>query len=735
MPTHQINSNAAETQPSGERSRFNKAVYFAVTQGERMAFADYTSHGAVAVITLKNPPVNALSLGLRAAIADGLERAANDEPVRAVVICGTGTAFCGGADVAEFGLPAMFASPSLADLFAQIEASPKPVVAAINGLAFGGGLELAMACHYRVAAAAAQLGMPEVKLGLLPGAGGTQRLPRLVGVERALNMIVGGNPVSARDLAKTELLDSIADGEVLPAAMVFAERVIAEKLPLKKARDAKINFPNAEAFLDFARGAVAPLAKNYPAPLKCIDAIEAAVQKPFDEGMKTEGTLFIELLNTEESKALRHAFFAMRAAAKIPDVPGSTPLREIKSVAVIGAGTMGGGIAMNFANAGIPVTVLETSQAALDKGLATVKKNYESTLKKGRLTSEEFEKRINRISGTLSYDDLKGADLIIEAVFEDMQVKKQVFEKLDAVAKSGAILASNTSTLDVNKIAEFTRRPQDVIGLHFFSPANVSKLLEIVRGAKSAKDVVATSMAISKQIKKVGVISGVCDGFIGNRMMNGYFRQMELLLDVGALPQQIDKALEKFGFAMGPFRVSDPAGNDISWYIRKRLYVEYPDRVFSKPPDRICELGRFGQKTGAGWYDYKPGDRTPIPSDLVNKIVLEESAKLGITRRKVSDEEIVQRALYSLINEGARILEEKIALRASDIDVVYLTGYGFPDFRGGPLFYADTVGLPNILRTMREFARGYQPDAWEPAPLLTQLAAEGKTFASWGNKS
>ena len=727
-----MNSKAAASKAGGERSVGNNAVYFTVYKGARMAFADYTSQGAVAVITLKNPPVNALSRGLRAAIAAGVEQARADESIRAVVIIGSGSAFCGGADVGEFGLPAMSASPSLADLFAQIENSPKPVIAAINALALGGGLELAMACHYRVAAAAAQLGQPEVKLGILPGAGGTQRLPRLVGVERALNMIVSGNPVSARDLAKTELLDCIAEGEVLPAAVGFAEHLIARESPLKKARDLKINLPNAEALLDFARGAVAPLARNYPAPLKCIDAIEAAVLKPFDEGMKIEGALFVELLNTPESKALRHAFFAMRAAAKIPDIPGSTALRAVKSVAVIGAGTMGGGIAMNFANAGIPVTVLESTQAALDKGLATVWKNYENTLKKGRLTQVEFDKRVKQITGTLSYDDIKSADLVIEAVFEDMQVKKQVFEKLDTVAKSGAILASNTSTLDLNQIAAFTQRPQDVIGLHFFSPANVSKLLEIVRGAKSAKDVVATSMAVSKQIKKVGVISGVCDGFIGNRMMNGYFRQMELLLDAGALPQQIDKAMEKFGFAMGPFRVSDLAGNDILWYIRKRLYVEYPDRVFSKTPDRICELGRFGQKTGAGWYDYKAGDRTAIPSDLVNKIVLEESAKLGIVRRKVGDDEIVQRALYSLINEGARILEEGIALRASDIDVVYLTGYGFPDFRGGPLFYADSVGLPNILRAMREFTKGYQPDAWEPAPLLERLAAEGKTFADWG---
>jgi len=696
-----------------------------------MPFADYTSQGAVAVITLKNPPVNALSVGLRAAIADGVERANNDAAIRAIVIVGSGSAFCGGADVSEFGQPVMAASPSLWDLFALIENSPKPVVAAINGLALGGGLELAMACHYRVAAAAAQLGMPEVKLGLLPGAGGTQRLPRLVGVERALNMIVSGNPVSARDLAQTPLLDATVDGDVPAAALELAERVIAEKLPAKKARDIRIDSTTAEAFLQFSRGAVAPLAKNYPAPLKCIQAVAAAVAQPFDDGLKIEKSLFIELMNTTESKALRHAFFAMRGAAKIPDVPAGTALRPIKRVAVIGAGTMGGGIAMNFVNTGIPVTVLETTQAALDRGLSTVRKNYESTVKKGRLSPADFEKRMSLITGTLSYEDIAAADLVIEAVFEDMEVKRQVFQKLDQVAKRGAILASNTSTLDLDKIAAYTKRPEDVIGLHFFSPANVSKLLEIVRGAKSAKDVVATSMAVAKQIKKVGVISGVCDGFIGNRMMNVYFRQMELLLDVGALPAQIDQALENFGFAMGPFRVADLAGNDVLWYIRKRLYLEYPDRVFSKTPDRICELGRFGQKSGAGWYDYKPGERSASVSTLVNDIVLEESARLGLTRRTVGDEEIVQRALYSLINEGARILEEGIALRASDVDVVYLTGYGFPDFRGGPLFYADTVGLSNILRSMREFSRGYQPDAWQPAPLLVRLAEEGKTFADW----
>jgi 3-hydroxyacyl-CoA dehydrogenase len=709
-----------------------------------MAFADYTSRGAVAVITLNHPPVNALGHALRQDLAAALERAQQDAAIGAVVITGSSKAFSGGADVSEFGSPQAGASPSLHDLIRQIEDSPKPVTAAIDGLALGGGLELALACHFRVAAADASLGLPEVKLGLLPGAGGTQRLPRLVGVQTALNMIVSGTPARARDLKATALLDAVVEregeneggrAEVLPAALALAERAIREPAPLKRARDLKIDFPEADAFFALARNSLTATSKNYPAPPKCVDAVEAAVRQPFEAGLELERALFLELMNSSQSKALRHAFFAMRAASKLPDVPGGTPLRPIKSVAVIGAGTMGGGIAMNFANAGVPVTVLESSAAALEKGLGVVKKNYADSLKKGRLTQDAFERRVASIRGTLTYEDLKDADLIIEAVFEDIEVKRQVFERLDRIAKQGAILASNTSTLDLDKIAAFTRRPQDVIGLHFFSPANVSKLLEIVRGAKTAVDVVATSMALAKQINKVGVISGVCDGFIGNRIMNTYFRQMELLLDVGAMPRQIDAALEKFGFAMGPFRVADLAGNDILWYIRKRLYVEYPDRVFSKTPDRICELGRFGQKSGAGWHDYKPGDRTAYPSDLVEGIVLEESAKLGLQRRPISDEEIVQRALYSMINEAARILEEGIALRASDIDVVYLTGYAFPDFRGGPLFYADTVGLPNILRSMRDFAQGYQPDIWQPAPLLAKLAAEGATFGGWDKRA
>jgi 3-hydroxyacyl-CoA dehydrogenase len=700
-----------------------------------MAPADYTSHGTVAVITLNNPPVNALSVSVRKGLADGLEQAANSPSIAAVVLTGAGSTFCGGADVSEFGLPEMSAAPSLHDLCAMAEGFPKPIIAALNGTTLGGGLELAMCCHYRIALADAQLGLPEVKLGLLPGAGGTQRLPRLAGPERALNMIVSGTPAAARELATTALLDAVVDADVVSAAIAFAEGAAGGKLALKKARDVRIDFSNAEAFFDFARGAVAPFAKNYPAPGRCIDAVEAAVTKPFEEGLLLERAAFVELLNSTVSKALRHVFFATRAAAKIPDIAPSTPQRAVNSVAVIGAGTMGGGIAMNFANIGIPVTVLENSQAALDKGLGVVRKNYESTLKKGRLTQGEFDRRVGLIKGSLSYDQLADADLIIEAVFEDMSVKKAVFETLDRTARVGAILASNTSTLDLDKIAGFTNRPHDVVGLHFFSPANVTKLLEIVRGTKTAKDVLATSLAVAKRIKKIGVVAGVCDGFIGNRMLNAYFRQTGFLLDEGALPEQIDRALENFGFAMGPFRVGDLAGNDIGWAIRKRLYLEQPDRTYSKIPDRICELGRFGQKTGAGWYDYKPGDRNPVPSEIVTQIVQEESVRLGLPRRKIGDEEIVARSLYALINEGARILEEGIALRSSDIDVVYIAGYGFPEFRGGPMFYADSVGLANVLRAMRAFARGYQPDAWRPAPLLQRLAVENRGFESWGNQS
>ena len=689
--------------------------------------ADYQTHGSIAVITLNNPPVNGLGHATRAAVVDGVRKAQADDSIKAIVITGAGKAFSGGADIKEFNSPKAMAEPTLHTVISVVEGATKPVVAAIHTVCMGGGLELALGCHYRVASAGAQIALPEVKLGILPGAGGTQRLPRVLGLEAALNMIISGTPVMSEKLAGTALFDKIIDGDLLHGAIGFANE-IADQRPLPKVRDLKIDYPNHEAFLQFSRNTVKAMSGPYPAPLKCVEAVAAAITKKFDDGIKFERELFLELVQTTESKALRHAFFGERAASKIPDVPDTTPTRPIKSAAVIGAGTMGGGIAMNFANAGIPVMMLETKQEALDKGLATIRKNYENTLKKGKLTQDKFDQRIALITGTLNYADIGQADIVVEAVFEDMGVKESVFKQLDAVMKPGAILASNTSTLDVDKIASFTQRPQDVVGTHFFSPANVMKLLEIVRGKATAKDVLATTLALSKKIKKTGVVSGVCDGFIGNRMIEQYSRQAGFLLEEGALPEQVDKAVEKFGFAMGPFRMGDLAGNDIGWYIRKRRYVEKPQITYSKTADLLCEHGRYGQKTGAGWYDYKAGDRKAYPSKLVDDMIIQHSVDIGVPRRKISDTEIVERLVYSLVNEAAHILEEGIAMRASDIDMVYLTGYGFPVFRGGPMFYADTVGLPNVLAAMDRLAAGRHGDAWKPAPLLVKLAAEGKTF-------
>ncbi|MCX7170818.1 MAG: 3-hydroxyacyl-CoA dehydrogenase NAD-binding domain-containing protein, partial [Proteobacteria bacterium] len=535
--------------------------------------------------------------------------------------------------------------------------------------------------------------------------------------------------VPAEQLAKTQLFYQIIAGDLLQGALAFARSVVAEKRPLKRVRDIRIDYPNHAAFLQFARNMVKPVAGPFPAPLKCIDAVAAAITaRNFDDGIKVEREAFLYLVQTPESKALRHFFFGERAASKIADVPADTPLRKIEKVAVIGAGTMGGGISMNFLNAGIPVTMLEMKQDALDKGVATIRKNYESSLRKGKLTAEKLASRMGLLKPTLSYDDLKDADLIIEAVFEEIGVKQQVFRMLDQVAKPGAILASNTSTLDLNHIANFTKRPQDVVGLHFFSPANIMKLLEVVRGKATAKDVMATVMQVAKKIKKTAVVSGVCDGFIGNRMINQYSRQAGFLLEEGCLPQQVDQAVEKFGFAMGPFRMIDMAGNDIGWAIRKRHYQERPDITYSKTADLLCEMGRFGQKVGAGWYDYKPGDRSAYPSQIVNDMVVKHSADLGLARRKISDQEIVERLVYALTNEGASLLEEGIAQRASDIDMVYLTGYGFPLHRGGPMLYADIMGLPNLMNAMRKYAKGHHGECWQPAPLLAKLVAAGKTF-------
>ena len=696
--------------------------------------AEYQVHGDVAVITLNNPPVNGLGYDTRKGITDGLERANADAAIKAIVITGAGKAFSGGADIKEFGTPKALQEPNLLSVILAVENSAKPVVAAMHTIAMGGGLELPLGCHYRIAAPGCKIALPEVKLGLIPGAGGTQRLPRALGVEPALNMIVSGEPVPSEMLAMVpgqKLFDKMAkSAETLLDEALALAREKADIRPLPLVRNLPAKHPQGDAYFQFARNMVKGMAKNFPAPAKCVDAVEAATKKKFDDGMVFEREIFINLMWTPECRALRHLFAAERAASKIPDVPEDTPKREIKSVAVIGAGTMGGGITMNFLNAGIPVKMLEMKQEALDRGIATIRKNYEAQVGKGKLKQDKYEQRMALLSTTLNYDDLKDADLVIEAVFEEMGVKETVFKKLDEVMKPGAILASNTSTLDVNKIASFTKRPQDVVGLHFFSPANVMKLLEVVRGAKTAKDVLATVMSVAKTIKKTAVVSGVCDGFIGNRMIEQYSRQAGFLLEEGCTPAQVDKAIEKFGFAMGPFRMGDLAGNDIGWAIRKRRYQEKPGMKYSKTADLLCELGRFGQKTGAGWYDYKPGKRDAIPSQLVVDMVEKHRKEMGITPRKISDEEIVQRLVYSLVNEAAHILEEGIASRASDIDMVYLTGYGFPIHRGGPMQYADTVGLFNVAQSMKRFAQNPLDDAqfWQPAPLLARLVAEGKTF-------
>jgi len=694
-----------------------------------MSQARYTTRGAVAVITLDNPPVNGLGYELRSGIVAGLDQAATDPAVKAIVLIGAGKAFSGGADIKEFNSPKAMAEPTLHTVIRAAEQGPKPVVVAIHAVCMGGGLELSLGCHYRVAAPGAQIALPEVKLGLLPGAGGTQRLPRVVGVETALNMIVSGTPVPSEKLAGTKLFDAIIEGDLLDGAVAFATKV-ADVRPLPLVRNIALVDPRAPGFLAVARNTVAAMAKDYPAPRKCVDAIEVAATKPFEEGLAWERDAFLALIQTPESRALRHAFFAERAASKIPDVPEDTPTRAIRSAAVIGAGTMGGGIAMNFANAGIPVQMLEVKQEALDKGLAVIRKNYEGSAKKGKITAAQVEERMALLRPTMDYAALGQADIVVEAVFEDMAVKEKVFRKLDEVMKPGAILATNTSTLDVDQIASFTRRPQDVIGTHFFSPANVMKLLEIVRGKKTGKDVLATVMGLSKKLKKTGVVSGVCDGFIGNRMLHGYLNQCLSLLAEGALPQQVDRALEKWGFVMGPFRVSDLAGNDIGWYIRKRHYAEHPDEPRQIIADKVCELGRFGQKTGSGWYRYEAGKRDALPDPVVEEIVLAGSKEMGIARRKISNEEIVERCVFALVNEGARILEEGIAQRASDIDMVYLTGYGFPVYRGGPMRSADEAGLFNVVRSMARYAALPHADRefWKPAPLLARLAAEGKSF-------
>ncbi len=694
------------------------------------SIVDYQVQGHVGVITLNHPPVNALSVskGLLQGVLDAIKEGEHDTAVKVFLLIGAGKNFSGGADITEFGKAAPPGLANLRDLVSYMDTVTKPMVAAISGPTMGGGLELAMATHYRVAITGAQIGLPEVKLGILPGAAGTQRLPRLVGAAVAVEMITTGDPVSTERAKELGIVDEIVEAPLLPAAIKYANRLVREGKPIRRASALTTAVDgDPDAFFAAARERVAKAFRGYPAPLECLACVEASVKMPFKDGLRFERERFEVLVATTESKSLRHAFFSERAANKIDDVPDSTPVREIKSAAVIGAGTMGGGIAMNFVNAGIPVKVLEAAQDRLDKGFDIIRKNYAATVAKGKLSQAAMDKRMSLLTGVLSYDDLKDADIIIEAVFEEMDVKKEVFRKLDAVAKPGAILATNTSTLDIDQIAAVTKRPQDVIGLHFFSPANVMRLLEIVRGAKTAHDVIATSMKLAKTIKKVGVLVGVCDGFVGNRMVHAYFREAGFLIEEGALPQQVDRVLEEFGFAMGPFRVGDLAGLDIGWAIRKRqAATRDPNERYTKIGDMICELGRFGQKTGAGYYRYEAGNRKRIPDPEIEALIVRASAEAGITRREISDQEILERCVYQLVNTGAKILEERIAQRASDIDIVYLFGYGFPRYRGGPMFYADCVGLDNVLAAIKRYeAIGPQ---WKPAALLAKLAAEGGRF-------
>jgi 3-hydroxyacyl-CoA dehydrogenase len=686
---------------------------------------DLSTRGRVAVLTVDNPPVNALSQHVRKGLHDGIKQATADGAVQAIVIACAGRTFIAGADITEFGKPP--AEPSLHSVLDLIEGSPKPVVAAIHGTALGGGLEVTLACHYRVGVKAARFGLPEVKLGILPGAGGTQRLPRMVGVEKGLSMMVSGDPIGADEALKAGLIDEIVDGNLTAAGVAFAERVLDERRPLRKIRDLDDKLAavrgKPEVFANF-RKSIARQTRGFRAPENIVRAVEAAVSLPFDQGLKRERELFSELLSSPESKAQRYFFFAEREAAKIPDVPADTPPREVKKAAVIGAGTMGGGIAMNFANAGIPVTVIETAQEALDRGLGIVRKNYDATAARGRLTAADVEKRMGLITGTTDFKAAADADMVVEAVFEEMPVKKEVFAKLDAICKADAVLATNTSTLDVDEIASATKRPESVIGTHFFSPANVMRLLENVRGQKSSKTTIATAMTIGRRIGKVPVLVGVCYGFVGNRMLHQRGLQAEKLILEGAAPHQVDRVLTDFGFPMGPFAMSDLAGLDVGWRIRKGRGAKAP------VADRICELGRFGQKTGAGYFKYEKGDRTPVPDLEVEKIIVDVATSMGITRRAITDEEILQRLLYPMVNEGAKILDEKIAIRASDIDVIWVYGYGWPVYRGGPMFWADSIGLRALRDRLLEFKQQSGDAFWTPAPLLDRLATEGKGFTA-----
>jgi 3-hydroxyacyl-CoA dehydrogenase len=693
---------------------------------------NFSLHGGTAVIYLNNPPVNGLGHSLRVELAANLKGAMDNPAVNAVVITGAGKLFCGGADIKAFNTPLSRAEPSSRTIIEGIEAASKPVIAAIHGNALGLGLEFAVGCHYRVAAPGARLGLPEVKLGVLPGGGGTQRLPRLVNPEEALRMITSGEPVDSVEALRLGLVDEVIEGDLVAGAVAFAVRIAGRTVhPVTSRMEPKpVSLPGgAAAFFAMERLRLDKQKRGFPAPLECLACVEAACRLPFAEGLKFERERFDVLVNGVESKAMRHLFFAERAAAKVVGVPADTPQRSVQHVAVLGAGTMGGGIAMSFANAGFHVSLLEARPEALERGLGNIRRNYASSVSKAKLSQAEAEQRMALIDGTLQYERIAGADIVIEAVFEDMGVKKQVFDTLEALCKPGAILATNTSRLNVDTIASFTARPQDVIGLHFFSPANVMRLVEVVRGKATSPQVIATSMAMVRKIGKLPVIVGVCEGFVGNRMLSHYAREAEFLLEEGCTPQQVDGALQAFGLTMGRFAMSDLAGLDISWASRKRLAPTRPQHLrYSRVADRICELGRFGQKTGAGYYRYDAGGRTPVPDPEIDALIAACSAEAGIKRRAIGDPEIVERTIYALINEGAKILEEGVAQRASDIDLIYVNGYGFPAWRGGPMFLADTIGLDTVYAKVLEF-HAQHGDYWLPSPLLKRLAESGKTFA------
>ncbi|MFW6092692.1 MAG: 3-hydroxyacyl-CoA dehydrogenase NAD-binding domain-containing protein [Pseudomonadota bacterium] len=689
----------------------------------------YEKRSDVALLTVDNPPVNPLSGGVRQGLHDGVTRALADDAITAVVLTGAGRAFIAGADISEFGGASQ--GPSLHEVLAAMEGSTKPIIAAINGTAFGGGLEVALCCDYRVAAPGAPVGLPEVKLGLLPGAGGTQRLPRLVGARKALDVMLSGDPVPAPEARELGIVDELIEGDIVDGAIDFARRTVAAGSPLRKVRDesAAADRDDPEIFAE-ARKYAARRMRGRFAPEMIIQCVEAAVNlDDFDLGLEVEQENFRKCLEHPQRQALIHVFFSEREVAKIPDVPKDTPAKEIRAGGVVGCGTMGGGITMCFANAGIPVTVLEMSQEALDKGLGVIRRNYEIQVQRGRMRPDDLEARMKLITGTTDYAELGNADVVVEAVYENLDVKVEVFGKLEAAAKPGAIIASNTSGLDIDAMANATSRPEDVIGLHFFSPANVMRLLEVVRGAATSATTIATAMKLGRTLGKVAVLAGNAPGFIGNRMLAGYTRQAGEIILEGATPYQVDRVIQEFGMPMGPFQMNDLVGLDLGWRARKLAGTKPEDvPVTARVPDKLCELERFGQKTGRGFYIYPEGSRAGQPDPEVVKLVEETSAELGIERREISDEEVKKRCLYPLVNEGARILEEGIALRPCDIDIVYINGYGFPEVEGGPMFWADQQGLDAILRDIETFHRAHG-DAWKPAPLLERLAREGGTFA------